>query len=1289
MGFSLWKSLFLLKICYDRCMLLIRKVISVILLLSFSFGSIFAFDNEWVLHSLDELPSSHEETIVTLQKTIDLTATPDEGDMISLIAAKESYKAPTDFDKNLAGKIWKVVKSTKITRMSHQVHAFAGIINTELKADTNITSMDNSIIDGAGVGIFEAPEEVKLKWNSYFDKKNVKKGNKKKWNSTISAKTFEFWIPGKHLLFSKPVKIEVEMPNMTDGNEVEIGVLHTGDTTFNTVGLSTSADTLCNSDGSATNTGNITVTQSGKVTFYTCGASSFVMNPTWWITGSNDLRLIIGDCGQFQLYYNSGANIYTGNPPGAGCNNTNDAWIALRIAWVTYGSDWTAWTTNTMTWGVSGNTYTGRTNLTRLVWWLTYTVILDWRYVSPNKFFNIDWSVNIPATNVNNVRFYIANDSTVGGADADDTGYTGSAPSKTVWVFDSVLNQLSAIRYLSWLLWTAEQANGWNTVRTQITNGVDFTNAIQTTAWDLGFWVNWNLGTTPGTYTGALEWRMLPYSTWSIVDLVPWIGTPEWPLMVSYLSQVPVTITNAGTISSSGNHVTVLTLPWTITGPASPFTDNGWSCGAQIGATVTCTKTTTLASLWSDTFRIPVTPTLASSGTTVVFTGTISNSWDLIISNNSAFSTNFVSGSTIVVNPGWVASPQLWLRADNGTNCSTSGCTITTWTNSGLAWVWANGVTASGTVIYSSGSLINGNPTLYFNNASLNTNNTLSITSIFSIFTVSKIWIGWKFPIGSQTGVTNGLEWITTPTFDTFKLWAGATSYSGTNSWNSSFPAITSSTRTSTGVAAWRTNGFQYLTGTLATAITASRIRVGWLPTSSGSLANIWEVIIYNTTLTGTNLNKVESYLATKYGITLSQNTPTNYTLSNSSIWLNGTIMTGYLSNIAWVARDDNSALLQKSSQSVTNTWDIRVTVGSIGTNYSALYWWNNGGATGSLITTDISTGSTRITREWRFEENNTDLGALTISYPMSALPIWFSGTLMMFVDADWVFASGASYITWTLNSTGGIWDFSATISDGEYITFWKNPTGDTAPPVITSISIASGSLLPIGNFSLMMWYVDTGSLISTGSFTGQIFSWNTGSSTWNVTNLAPTYMSITGTTSTTTWQLSINNLPSGKYRFDIAISDNAGNTSTGSYSYYIDGVIWNISSDNYNIWDLLGNVTKFGTGELVITIQTVWAGFTLVTTPITNLISSAPATINYWNGTIGWGYDLWNGFSYSGTITSHSPSVTIATQIQSINTSGEKNTYTYRIKYGALVDSMQNAGNYTSQVSFTLNLTY
>lgn len=72
--------------------------------------------------------------------------------------------------------------------------------------------------------------------------------------------------------------------------------------------------------------------------------------------------------------------------------------------------------------------------------------------------------------------------------------------------------------------------------------------------------------------------------------------------------------------------------------------------------------------------------------------------------------------------------------------------------------------------------------------------------------------------------------------------------------------------------------------------------------------------------------------------------------------------------------------------------------------------------------------------------------------------------------------------------------------------------------------------------------------------------------------------MTITGTTTTTTGILAFSGLPSGKYRFDILISDAIGNLETESYTYFIDGITWSIDSDIYNIGDIIGNTTKFGT---------------------------------------------------------------------------------------------------------------
>lgn len=85
---------------------------------------------------------------------------------------------------------------------------------------------------------------------------------------------------------------------------------------------------------------------------------------------------------------------------------------------------------------------------------------------------------------------------------------------------------------------------------------------------------------------------MLPYVAGNVPDIIPGIGQPEGPLTTLLTSEMPITVTNVGNASSSGVHTVILTIPTNITGPTTAFTNNGWSCGAQVGTGVTCTKTT-------------------------------------------------------------------------------------------------------------------------------------------------------------------------------------------------------------------------------------------------------------------------------------------------------------------------------------------------------------------------------------------------------------------------------------------------------------------------------------------------------------------------------------------------------------------------------------------------------------------------------------------------------------------------------------------------------------------------
>ena len=143
---------------------------------------------------------------------------------------------------------------------------------------------------------------------------------------------------------------------------------------------------------------------------------------------------------------------------------------------------------------------------------------------------------------------------------------------------------------------------------------------------------------------------------------------------------------------------------------------------------------------------------------------------------------------------------------------------------------------------------------------------------------------------------------------------------------------------------------------------------------------------------------------------------------------------------------------------------------------------------------------------------------------------------------------------------------------------------------------------MPIGNFPLVVNYSDTGSLINPASFTGKIYPWD-GVSAWSGTNIAPSYMTITAA-NTNSGGLQISNLPFGKYRFDISISDNDGNTTTQSYIYYVDAIEWSVSSAEYDMGNIIPNTTIFGSGFLTVTVKTVGAGFSIKMTGINTLAS-------------------------------------------------------------------------------------
>ena len=144
---------------------------------------------------------------------------------------------------------------------------------------------------------------------------------------------------------------------------------------------------------------------------------------------------------------------------------------------------------------------------------------------------------------------------------------------------------------------------------------------------------------------------------------------------------------------------------------------------------------------------------------------------------------------------------------------------------------------------------------------------------------------------------------------------------------------------------------------------------------------------------TSSQRNRIESYLALKYGVTLDQSSPINYVNSAGDIIFNTTnnaSIGGYLeynNDIAGIGRDDASEFLQTQSQSENNNSLVRINRSAgIAVDDTWLIWGNDGA---SATTTNSSDKppliSQRINRVWRVAEEGS-MGQTDISFDITDL---------------------------------------------------------------------------------------------------------------------------------------------------------------------------------------------------------------------------------------------------------------------------------------------------------------
>jgi len=237
-------------------------------------------------------------------------------------------------------------------------------------------------------------------------------------------------------------------------------------------------------------------------------------------------------------------------------------------------------------------------------------------------------------------------------------------------------------------------------------------------------------------------------------------------------------------------------------------------------------------------------------------------------------------------------------------------------------------------------------------------------------------------------------------------------------------------------------NGVEEATQSNASETTTPpRMRIGRhaTNTSGGMNGDLTEMIVYNNVPSTTNRQKVESYLAIKYGISLNQSTLRDYFNSGGSVVYPATTThSAYVTNIAGIAQDNNSGLTQSNSKNQSSTAYVRMQNPSALSDGDYLLWGDNNASivTSNTVDVDGTTVQSRLSRVWRVARTN-DVGTVDITIDLSAVPgNKYQSDLRLLIDrdGDGFFDNDVTPLTGTLTGS----DFSVagvTFQNGDYFT--------------------------------------------------------------------------------------------------------------------------------------------------------------------------------------------------------------------------------------------------------------
>ena len=416
----------------------------------------------------------------------------------------------------------------------------------------------------------------------------------------------------------------------------------------------------------------------------------------------------------------------------------------------------------------------------------------------------------------------------------------------------------------------------------------------------------------------------------------------------------------------------------------------------------------------------------------------------------------------------------LWLAANKGTNGVADGALLSQWNDISGGGIIAENSTAATQPTYRDNATdnMNGNPVVEFDGAgdllNLPDGTTPSGPDSYTIIAVYQAADGetGTFYGGGVSLNGNGFSFGVTTNSAYAQGWVGAPNNltSPTDSRTPDLPSIATFRYDSSFGRNTYDNGESVAENTTVfiADFDASLRQIGIARNiaSTRFAGDIAEVIAYSQPLTYTQQQKVESYLAIKYGITQSGDNDGDATTfeapnedgvqegdyvstSGAVIW-DASANSAYYNNVAGIGRDDDGGLDQQASKSISSDAIVSVSNGgAFSTDRSYLVWGHNGLDGSAWLTDTVATGTpsgrARIEREWLAQVTGSVTNVtlqVDVDDPEFDLPEVL-GALFLVVDEDGDGDFSNAIAKRMMPQGGGIYAISGlTLVDGQRFTF-------------------------------------------------------------------------------------------------------------------------------------------------------------------------------------------------------------------------------------------------------------